>query len=69
MKAVPYKCVFGHITIKKFSKDQPTTGTAICEECLKLAESESITNPYYWRGEYISMAVVVNKETIKASRI
>lgn len=42
MKQVPYKCRFGHITIKRYYNDS-TKGTVECEECAKFV------------GEYVSM--------------
>ena len=39
MKQVPYKCRFGHITIRSFLY-VGTTGITDCEECLKLVGTE-----------------------------
>lgn len=38
MKQVPYKCRFGHVTIKNYYSN--TKGTIYCEECMKLAGRE-----------------------------
>ena len=37
MKAIPYKCKFGHVTIRNYNSEQLKPSVTICEECLKLS--------------------------------
>lgn len=42
MKRIPFKCEFGHVTIKEFSSNQSTPSLIVCEKCKEEATAKMI---------------------------
>lgn len=66
MKSVPYKCRFGHITIKSFHYQEETKGTVECDECRKFVGDEINTKAHAIKYNY-NVSIVRRGE--KAVRI
>lgn len=48
MKQIPFKCKFGHVTIKNFSNKEERPSIVVCEKCIEINKLERVLDERVW---------------------